>query len=818
MTNKKVIILGGGVAGMSAAHELSDRGYEVEVYERNPVYVGGKARSVDYFGDPSGPYKIPLPGEHGFRFFPGFYKHITDTMKRIPFTTAKGKRESVYDNLTPTSRIMIARYGLSPIVTIASFPKNAEDIRLIIKDLHGTDTGLSPESEKFFAERIWQLATSCTNRRNNDYERLSWWQYLEADKYGEPYISLLVEGLTRTLVAAQANTASTKTGGNVFLQLLFCMIDPSVNTDRVLDGPTNERWLYAWSDYLKSKGVKYFQGYEALEVKMNSEEIKLNPNASEKIISAKIKKPDGTIMDVTGDHYILAMPVERAAPLITKEIIAADETLQYIIDLAPKVNWMNGIQFYLNQDVVINKGHVIYSNSEWALTSISQVQFWDDYDITSKGNGDVKGLLSVDISDWQQAGKFTTTKCADDCTKEEVMLEVWAQLKNSLNVNDTVVLSDDMRVDWFLDRDIEISSTLTKENPIYLTNREPLLVNMVNTWDLRPDASNDIDNLFFAADYVRTFTDRATMEGANEAARRAVNCILDKDENEAPECQVWPLEEPAFFNPLKWYDEKRWDKGLPWTMHIPLWLKAFMMIWTVWCFITSIFQFVFNKIINLSTDENKRRTWFILGSMALAIGCLALAMLKFHGWQSGAWWGFGFTGLYILYAIIFKDALLGRFILFGLAAGITELLPDNWLVNHTHTLFYPPNEPMLYASPAYMPFSWTVVLLQVGYLGFLINKKYNVWIASLGVGILGCMIIPLYEYMAINAGWWYYESAPMWGMVPIYIFVAEGLLMISIPDLYDRCEKISLKWIPVLGIIQGLVMWLACIIAYYLVG
>ena len=25
-----------------------------------------------------------LPGEHGFRFFPNFYKHVTDTMSRIP--------------------------------------------------------------------------------------------------------------------------------------------------------------------------------------------------------------------------------------------------------------------------------------------------------------------------------------------------------------------------------------------------------------------------------------------------------------------------------------------------------------------------------------------------------------------------------------------------------------------------------------------------------------------------------------------------------------------------------------------------------------
>ena len=41
-----------------------------------------------------------------------------------------------------------------------------------------------------------------------------------------------------------------------------------------------------------------------------------------------------------------------------------------------------------------------------------------------------------------------------------------------------------------------------------------------------PKRSLGSRNLFLAADYVRTYTDLATMEAANEAARRAVNGIL----------------------------------------------------------------------------------------------------------------------------------------------------------------------------------------------------------------------------------------------------------------------------------------------------
>ena len=82
-----VAILGGGVGGLSAAHELAERGFAVTVYERNAAF-GGKARSLSVAGSGIGG-RNDLPGEHGFRFFPGFYKHVTDTMSRIPFGTTR---------------------------------------------------------------------------------------------------------------------------------------------------------------------------------------------------------------------------------------------------------------------------------------------------------------------------------------------------------------------------------------------------------------------------------------------------------------------------------------------------------------------------------------------------------------------------------------------------------------------------------------------------------------------------------------------------------------------------------------------------------
>jgi hypothetical protein len=73
----------------------------------------------------------------------------------------------------------------------------------------------------------------------------------------------------------------------------------------------------------------------------------------------------------------------------------------------------------------------------------------------------------------------------------------------------------------------------------------------------------EIPNLFLASDYVQTYTDLATMEGANEAARRAVNAIIDQTDSTAPRCRLWPLEEPDLFAPLRDYDQVRFKLGLP---------------------------------------------------------------------------------------------------------------------------------------------------------------------------------------------------------------------------------------------------------------
>ena len=801
---KKVAILGGGVAGMSAAHELINRGYDVHVYERNKIYCGGKARSVNV---PNTNLQHPdkyLPGEHGFRFFPGFYKHITSTMKEIPFADENGneQNEGCYGNLVPTTRIMLARYNKPPIITVASFPKSKKDIGLLIHDMHGSDSGLSKAEVEFFAEKMWQLMTSSQERRDAEYEGIGWWDYLEADRFSKAYQTLLVEGLTRTLVAAQAKTASTKTGGDILLQLIFNMADPGKNTDRVLNGPTNDKWLDPWLDYLRKMGVKYHFNHEVKEIHLEGSAIK----------STTILAPNGETEKIEADYFVLAVPVEVAAPLVSGAIAKKDSVLEGLESLAESVNWMNGMQFYLNQDVTVTNGHVIYSDSEWAVTSISQMQFWKGYDLENRYNGKVKGVLSVDVSDWTSS-KYKG-EIAEDLHTDKVADYVWEQIEKSLNVDGKTVVDKSMIEFYYVDRDIKWDKK-KHEN----IDEEPLLVNKVDTWRLRPNATTHIPNLFLASDYVRTNTDLATMEGANEAARRAVNGLLDQDKSKEEHCEVWPLTEPWFFAPLKWWDQKQFEQGKDYQTKKPLWLEAFMVLWggayMVSYFLKIIWFWITTKLEKWMPDLSTTRSKFALSAMAVAIGLLIYFSTFKGGYKTASIWSFGMFAVYLIYWLKTRDKLFGKLIVFATVAGFSELFADAYLVSVTDTLVYPSPEPLLWHSPIYMPFSWAIVLIQIGYIAWLVHGKLGPWKDGLLMVGFSALLIPLYENLAIHAGWWSYQNAKMLGGVPIYIYLAEGLLMFVVPYFLTRCLKRELKYSVIYGMLEGVVMLIACFVAIY---
>ena len=549
-TKKKVAVLGGGIAGMTAAHELAERGFDVVVYERHPD-PGGKARSV---GKPGSGVdgRRNLPGEHGFRFFPGFYRHVPDTMRRIPY---RGK--TVFDNLVATTESQLARMNKTELYLPAHFPATPADLFQSFKAFFAADLGLTPEDLRFYAERLLVLLTSCSQRRFAEYEQTSWWKFVDADNRSEAFRKFCADGITRTCVACRGRDMSTRTGGYILLQLMFAMATPGAQVDRVLNGPTNDVWINPWLEHLRQLGVRYHLDTAVREIHCDGR----------RVTGVTVQPRGGPGQRVEADYYVAALPVEALFQLVNDGLKKAEPRLALLGNL--KTAWMSGIQFYLAEDVPLVHGHSLYIDSPWALTSVSQGQFWPGFPLERFGDGRVGGILSVDVSDWETPG-LNGKKAIECLSPDEIRTEVWAQLQAHLNDQGTPVLRDDIVVDWFLDPDIILP------NPQGVpANLEPLLINTAGSWASRPDAKTAIPNLFLAGDYVRTNTDLATMEGANESARRAINALLDAERSRARRCKVWALREPKVFAPLRLYDRWRFRRGRP---HNPLLIRVALWV------------------------------------------------------------------------------------------------------------------------------------------------------------------------------------------------------------------------------------------------
>lgn len=209
----------------------------------------------------------------------------------------------------------------------------------------------------------------------------------------------------------------------------------------------------------------------------------------------------------------------------------------------------------------------------------------------------------------------------------------------------------------------------------------------------------------------------------------------------------------------------------------------------------------------------------MLGGLALVVATSIASALTHRGWVTAAL-GDALAGGYLLALTLRAEwrPLLLRLFLFGLVAGILELFTDAAGERFAHSLIYPPGEPLLWASPIYMPLSWTIVLTQLGYLAWRLAGHMRVRTAMLLCGAWAGANIPFYEEAAYHARWWHYAPAAGLGHTPFYVMAFEALIGASLPLLLRAVERRSWRVVLALGIIEGLWMPWAALLAWLAIG
>ena len=203
----------------------------------------------------------------------------------------------------------------------------------------------------------------------------------------------------------------------------------------------------------------------------------------------------------------------------------------------------------------------------------------------------------------------------------------------------------------------------------------------------------------------------------------------------------------------------------------------------------------------------------------IVINIVVVSLLTFapwSDWRTGVALNIVDNCLLVGFVLARRDALLARFLLFGLVVGFTELAADAWLVDYTHTLDYSiDGGPMIWRSPFWMPLAWEVVAVQFGYIGLRLWEHFG----KLGlflIALLGAINIPFYEEMARRIHWWQYSGCRMISFTPWYIILGEFGIALVFALLARTLRHASVRGVIFAGVAGGISIFACYAVAFFI--
>ncbi|MCA9718271.1 MAG: NAD(P)-binding protein [Myxococcales bacterium] len=473
--------------------------------------------------------EVVLPGEHGFRFFPSYYRHVFDTLRRIPLLDARGDEtgRTVFDRVVSSERQGVAELGLdNPIVTPRTPPES--DLTLSRSFAQLVEKGYSWRDVHQFLLRVLRYMSTSSERRAAECEDLSWWDFLRGwdpsagvarYRYSEAF-ERDVKFSAKVLAAFNAEWGDARTNGSTYVQLL---LNSLVHRDKIngcLDGPTTDAWFVPWRRHLERLGVEFVAG--------RVETIQLDERGRVRPI-VRYDDEDRARPDDDADYYVLATDViaaealTRALPQVgvpgqlagfSTTLRAADPSgrgaarprdpyTESGVEPWDRLQTLSGVQYFFTTDLKLVHGHMYFGSAEWALSSINHHQFWARRPFLQRDG--YSSLLSVDVGAFDRPSTHPPLagRTAWQCSRRELAEEVWRQICADLGER-YARGGDEASPDeagtgtrarrlqfpqptWYhVDSFLEYGERDGVERP--LRNHAPFLIPIVGDWKHRPGA------------------------------------------------------------------------------------------------------------------------------------------------------------------------------------------------------------------------------------------------------------------------------------------------------------------------------------------
>ncbi len=326
-----VVVIGGGLAGMTAARQIALRGHRVTILERSER-LGGKAGSD---------FRDGKRWEHGYHVFPKWYPNVRAILDQIHVTLVDFDR---YHYLVP---------GKFPSFVTVRGPSGVPAL------IHNARHGILPwyQTVLFLGSTVDLLSRSFSEKRLLDrisqigVMREAWFMTEEVAELNQENM------LKASAIPAYDMSAMTakKIGGYWARQA-----SPFLS---VLPGDLQETFIEPYRALVEQAGV---------EVRFRTEVTRLQVGSRR--IEAAVT-PDGP---VTADAFVLATPFEVARKLVDGPVFDLDPSLgnMHWLEAQP----MAALHVRLRRKLAgIPKEHVFFHGGNFGLSFIDVAQIWRNH-------------------------------------------------------------------------------------------------------------------------------------------------------------------------------------------------------------------------------------------------------------------------------------------------------------------------------------------------------------------------------------------------------------------------------------------------------
>jgi hypothetical protein len=526
---RKVTIVGAGMAGLTAALRLAERGYKVTLYERDS-FVGGKFRATEWKSRTS---HSSAYHEHSYHMFLNWYHNFWKIAEEI----------GAFSDFVPKTNVKFLRAG--------QFPKMKELVNFGAPSTVLTNlfSGVLPVPDMFlYMYSVVDLLGQRIDGESHYRDLISVNGFAATRKYAtEASVSMYDEYLAKTFAVASYES-SVKTFQTFLEYGSYC----PTPLYWALAGDCYTHFLQKLQTRIQRLGVDILFNHNAVDLKFDARGRAsqivfkrygdFSPSLSERAHETFAEAEEHT-HELDGP-LILAVPPSSLYGLLTPDFLNRDPDLGETAKLRNVP--MASVHLHLNErfaerlerlDFKLPPEPVVLVDSKYKLSFVANSSLWPG----------MKGIyLNVVASDSRPLDAFEGPEIfMSDRDPSQRPTHANLSIDEPRTTLD-YILHELRRFVHFEVDDIEIELLQIDRN----TGRE-LFMNDVGSWQWRPQTRTKVPNVFLAGDFCQTFIDVVSLEGAVvsglEAARhvcryvRAGGPIEIKRPRRYPVQAYWPL-------------------------------------------------------------------------------------------------------------------------------------------------------------------------------------------------------------------------------------------------------------------------------------